>query len=1031
MHLTGDPLQSLGDLRGAVRGGELSLTWKGLTSLPPEIGQLTSLVTLRLEGNQLTGLPPEIGELTNLGALSLSGNRLTELPPEIGNLSLAARLWLDGNQLSALPSQIGQLTNLQVLSLDGNQLTALPPEIGRLTNLQVLSLNGNKLTTLPPEIGYLTNLQKLSLDGNQLTALPPEIGRLTSLVDLHLDSNQLTKLPPQIGRLNNLRSFSVDHNRLTFLPQEIGRLTNLLELKLGGNQLTGLPREISAIVEKSLRLDLQDNPLAEPYPELMTRGTHAVLAYLRSLKDAVAQYEAKVVIVGDGEVGKTSLVAALRHEDFVKGRSATHGIKIRELALPHPEFDVHITLRTWDFGGQPVYRVTHQLFFSQRALYILVWDARRGQERNDVDGWLSRIRLRVGSDARTLLVATYCGECSPKLNYPHLKNVYPYMLAGHHEIDNFTGLGISPLRDAIAEQAAGLPHMGQLISPRWVAARREIFSLAETEPQISYDQFEGICKRNGVLGDEIITLAQLLHDLGQIIHFGDDEGLRDLVVLNPEWLTEAISYVLEDEVTEQEHGELDHARLREIWQDRPDGTVYPARYHPYFLRLMEKFDISYRLADDEHRSLVAQLVPSERPELPWNAMTAPATGERVLSLICRLKEPAPGLIAWLTVRHHNASMGKHWRSGVFLRHPNPAYRSTALLELTKEQELTIEVRAPTPDLFMHVLQDTAEDLIARRWPGLKYELYIPCPNRDADGGKCVGEFRLEGLLNYRERGGATMTCLECVSDHDVSELLTGFAQPVEPLQPELERLEHQIAEVADSAERLEKVAAETADSIRRVLGVVGSEVNDCPRLFVITSVQPSGARRLLFYQKRYHLTLWCEHPDHWHPWPGASYEMDEPKKWLVRLGPYATLVVKVLKTVIPMAGAIADLSLNEEQFKRTYEQIEIMENLLEELPEQDFHDRLEVRVREGPSELTKAEGQALRAFRVWLFERDRLQRFGGLRRVQAPSGELLWVCPLHYVEYDPGLPTILSEQAYLHNGGGKIADTDPPDGGVV
>ena len=32
---------------------------------------------------------------------------------------------------------------------------------------------------------------------------------------------------------------------------------------------------------------------------------------------------------------------------------------------------------------------------------------------------------------------------------------------------------------------------------------------------------------------------------------------------------------------------------------------------------MEKFDISYRLEGDETRSLVAQLVPLQRPVLPW------------------------------------------------------------------------------------------------------------------------------------------------------------------------------------------------------------------------------------------------------------------------------------------------------------------------------------------------------------------------------------------------------------------------------
>jgi len=1017
--------QGLSDLRAAVRGGELSLPRTGLAELPPQIGELTNLDTLRLEGNQLVELPPEIGELTSLRVLSLDSNQLTGLPPEIGNLSCTRRLWLDGNRLIELPPEIGQLTNLQVLSLDGNQLDKLPSEIGQLTNLQVLSLNGNRLTELPPEIGRLTNLQTLSLDGNQLIELPPQIGQLTNLVDLHLDGNQLTELPPQIGQLTNLRSLSIDSNRLASLPPQIGRLTNLLELRLGSNRLTGLPREISAIVDKSLRLYLQGNPLAEPYPELIDRGVHAVRSYLRSLKDAVAQYEAKVLIVGEGKVGKTSLVAALRQQGFVEGRPTTHGIEIRELVLRHPALDADLILHTWDFGGQEVYRITHQFFFSQRALFILVWSASQGQEPNEVNGWLNRIRLRVGSKARTLIVATYCDEHLPELDYPQLKNIYPEMLTGHFEVDNLSGRGISALSDAIASEAARLPHMGQLISPRWTATREEIFMLSQTEPQISYEQFEDICKHHGVMGSEIATFAELLHDLGQIIYYSDDEGLRDVVVLNPEWLTKAVSYVLEDDVTKQQSGELDHTRLKEIWQDRPDGPAFPARYHPYFLRLMEKFDISYRLADNEHRSLIAQLVPRERPELPWEASTPPAEGNRVLSLVCRLSEPAPGLIAWLTVRHHNASTGKHWRSGLFLCHPNPTYASTARLELTDSCELVIEVRAPSPYMFLHVLRDTVEDLMVRRWPGLDYEFWIPCPTRAANGGRCRGEFPLEGLQAYQERGAAAIACLRCNTDHDISELLTGFAQPTVPLQHELERIQNQIAQVAVSAERLERVAAETADSVRRVLGVVGDEVPDCPRLFVLTPTQRSGARRLLFYQRPYQLTLWCEHSDYWHPWPKASYEIDEPKKWLVRLGPYASLVVKVLKNVMPVAGAIADLAFSPEQFARIMDQIELMESLLDELPEQDSPDRLEIRVHGAPSELTKAEGQAVRAFRVWLFERDRWRRFGGLRRVQAPAGDILWVCPLHYPKYDPGLPRIPDGRGSADDSDDKADESDP------
>jgi hypothetical protein len=60
----------------------------------------------------------------------------------------------------------------------------------------------------------------------------------------------------------------------------------------------------------------------------------------------------------------------------------------------------------------------------------------------------------------------------------------------------------------------------------------------------------------------------------------------------------------------------------------------------------------------------------------------------------------------------------------------------------------------------------------------------------------------------------------------------------------------------------------------------------------------------------------------------------------------------------------------------------------------------------GSGKLTAAEGQALRALRQLIFACDPVHAFGDMRRVQAPAGDLLWVCPVHYREYDPGLPML-------------------------
>jgi GTPase SAR1 family protein len=976
------------------------LSGRGLTILPREVAQLTNLQALMLGGNELTALPPEIGQLTSLEKLTLNRNKLIALPPEIGQLTSLRILTLDDNGLTALPPDIGQLTSLQTLTLMRNGLTALPPEIGHLTGLQTLTLNRNGLTALPPEIGHLTGLQTLTLNRNKLIALPPDIGQLTSLRELTLVGNWLTALPPEIGQLTSLQTLQLDRNGLTALPPEIGQLTGLQELTLVGNKLTVLPPEIAYLLDCGLNLDLAENPLKEPLPELIAQGRGALAIYLQSLHDSVAQYEAKVLLVGEGNVGKTSLSAALRDDAFIEGRPFTHGINIETLLLPHPGTRQRMTIRLWDFGGQEVYRITHQFFFSQRALYVIVWKPREGQEQNEVEGWLRRIRLRVGSVAQVLIVATHCAdEKYPDLDYPQLQRQFPEMLVGNFAVDNRTGHGIAKLRKAIAKHVAKLPQMGQKISSRWIAVQNEIRELADSGPQISFDDFLDRCRLHDISDEESGTLARYMHELGQIVYYGDDEGLQDFVVLNPEWLTTAISYVLRDDPTRESGGILDHTRLRLIWHG---STGYPARYHRYFLRLMEKFDISYRL-EDEQRSLIAQLVPYPRPNLPWDSRTPLSARLRRLALVCQLSEPAPGLMAWLTVRHHPAATGRHWRAGVFLRYPIAVYDSEALLELASPARLALEVRAPSPDLYFHVLRDSIETLIKSRWPGLTYQLFIPCPTVTAEGAECPQLVALDDLLAYREEGEQRYLCTKCRTRHDVSALLTGFTAEGRLLSVELSE---QLTRFENRVIQIEGRAAETASVIRRVLRVVSAEVNDCPSVFTLTHDQPAGGRRLKFYQHHYRLTLWCQHPGYWHAWDQAAYEIDPPREWFLKIRPYAALIVRTLQLVVPLAGTIAVASLPLEQIEVGAARLEVMKTIVDDLPREQITEEIEVDSARVSGEMTTAEGTGLRMLRAVLFEHDSAQVFGGLRRVLTPSGDFLWICPDHYGEYDPGLPAV-------------------------
>ena len=221
-------------------------------------------------------------------------------------------------------------------------------------------------------------------------------------------------------------------------------------------------------------LDLDDNPLnpalQSAYDACKPPNYEPLWAYIRSLEqNAEPLYEAKLVLVGEGNVGKTTLKKALQgktgEEAPKKDERTTHGVEIDidGLRLPHPEKDgVEIQLNAWDFGGQDVYRVTHQFFFSRRSLYLLVWEPRNNVQQGRLDEWLDMIRLRVGDDARVLIVSTHCktGERIARIDKPVFKGQYGDMIVGFYEVDSLV-----PDPDGTTGEMTGIAELKRAIAP--------------------------------------------------------------------------------------------------------------------------------------------------------------------------------------------------------------------------------------------------------------------------------------------------------------------------------------------------------------------------------------------------------------------------------------------------------------------------------------------------------------------------------------------------------------------------------------
>ncbi|KAM4723107.1 p53-induced death domain-containing protein 1 [Rhinophrynus dorsalis] len=169
----------------------------------------------------LTSIPPDLCNLSSLCHLDLSFNQLTELPPCITSLPHLSALLLCYNQLRTLPDAIHQLKNLTFLSVMSNQLMEIPASLGQLQNLKKLNLANNRLESVPGEFEGLKSCIDLDLSGNYLKELPDTLCHLLSLQQIILHNNQLVSVPAGLASLPHLSRLDLQNNHLRYVPEEI------------------------------------------------------------------------------------------------------------------------------------------------------------------------------------------------------------------------------------------------------------------------------------------------------------------------------------------------------------------------------------------------------------------------------------------------------------------------------------------------------------------------------------------------------------------------------------------------------------------------------------------------------------------------------------------------------------------------------------------------------------------------------------------------------------------------------------------
>ena len=491
---------------------------------------------------------------------------------------------------------------------------------------------------------------------------------------------------------------------MTSLPPEIAELKNLTELFLDGNPLENLPLEI------------------------MEKGIEEIRNYFKSFEEEKRPLnEVKVLLVGEGSSGKTSLVKRLLGEGFDGNEHQTQGINIKGWKFKYKDKEIKVNF--WDFGGQEIMHSTHQFFLSKRSLYILVLDGRKDEKP---EYWLKLIE-NFGGDSPVLVVINKIDENPAfELNRKFLHEKYP-SIKGFYRLSCKSNEGVEEFSKALQEELTKVKHLETTWPKSWFNVKSRIEKICPSCPSniedknaceyfnfIDYKEYKQMCENEGIKDEsKQNTLVDFLHDLGVIIHFRDIP-LLNTHVLEPEWVTNAVYKIVNSKDIVESRGVLKLNMLPEILKQRNEGDFYyPPDQYGFIISLMKKFELSYDL--DDHTMLLPSLLEIQEPNFEFEY-------EGVLRFIIDYDFLPPIVMPRFIVKmSKDIKDDLRWRTGVILEDKN--LNSSAVVRADNEaKRISIYVNGKQRrDYFAIILKKFRE--INNSFEKLKATEKIPLPDK--------------------------------------------------------------------------------------------------------------------------------------------------------------------------------------------------------------------------------------------------------------------------------------------------------------
>ncbi len=688
----------------------------------------------------------EENKKTRATFLDLGNCGLTEVPEEIGEL-----VWLEGIAFSMDWRVCDGNRSYQIRSSNQgklNEIGQLPDSFANLINLRNIWLSGypnifdlHDLTLLD----RLERLQILDISQTKVCNLEPLAG-LFAIQTLNISNTQVTNLSPI----------------LQLIKKGIHVRWETMSMESEGIYVSGCPLKI-------------------PPSEIAFQGNAAILRYFaeKQRSSTIKVREAKLLLVGQGKAGKTTLKRKLQdpNADMPAPGDTTRGIEITRLDETMPQTGEPLRINIWDFGGQDIQHYAHQFFLTGSSLYALVTNERI-QDSMHLPYWLNIIEM-LGKKSPVLLIQNKDGghcqalrdEAAIRARFGNVHNrVFKTDLsqaASESEFDE--------LRREIVHQASLLPHVERDYLASFVELRGKLE--AEADRQTHYLRWAAYIALMPELSEDLLRdFANALTFLGVCQYFPNDALLSQFVFLRPKWIIDALFALLLHPSLEAKRGHFCENDTFEIWQGAGCRGM-----HALLVRMMEEFELCYRIEGGNHAYILPQRLPSESKTYGWNE-----PGDTPVQY--RYKFMPKGILTRLICRLHerieaDPERGQRvWCDAVIFALPDGKGRVFAR-EVYSEN--TIELRASgykRAEMLNEVIRKMDDINRDAKYDNLQVDKLVPCPCEECVRAEAQGFHEYEALLRRIEKGKATSECKKSGEDVSIDKIFgkSGVKRPSSP-----------------------------------------------------------------------------------------------------------------------------------------------------------------------------------------------------------------------------------------------------------